>query len=187
VSGLEKLPKEDGFVLISNHISQFDQIALLALIRKHRMLCVTKPENEAIFIAGKWLKRAGYIAINRENNFEGLKAIIKATRICKEKRGSVIIAPEGTRSKNGEMLPFKAGSFKIATMAKAPIVVVSIQNSRSVAKRFPWRSTTIYLDFLEVIPPEEFADGNTLVLAERTQKEIQENLIAHQNREYRTK
>ena len=66
VSGLEKLPKEDGFVLISNHISQFDQIALLALIRKHRMLCVTKPENEAIFMAAPAL--IGYDATGRKTN-----------------------------------------------------------------------------------------------------------------------
>jgi 1-acyl-sn-glycerol-3-phosphate acyltransferase len=187
VTGLEKLPKEEGFLLISNHTSQFDQIALLGLLKGRRVLCVTKPENEEIFIAGKWLKRAGYIAINRDNNFEGLKAIIKATRVCKEKRASVIIAPEGTRSKSGVMLPFKPGSFKIATMAKAPIVVVAIQNSRYVSKRFPWRSTTIYLDFLEVIAPEQFKDGNTIALAERTQKEIQADLSSHQSREYASK
>lgn len=181
VSGKEKIP-QDGkkFLIVSNHLSNFDQIAINFVFRHYPFLCITKPGNIAIPVAGPWMEWAGYIPINREDAFEGVKSILKAIGYIKRNDCSICIAPEGTRSKDHLLHEFHPGSFKIATKAECPVVVVALRDTYKIAKRFPWRSTDIFLDIIDVIEPSEFQDGNTVELSLRCHDEIEKKISENQ-------
>ena len=65
------------------------------------------------------------------------------------------IYPEGTRARDGEMLPLHAGSFKIATKSGAPLVITTVDNTNHVHKNAPWKRTHVTLRVCKVIPGEE--------------------------------
>ena len=153
VSGEEKLPPNSGFLLVSNHVSMFDPISVAAALRKHNISFVSKPENMKIPIAGKLSYGAGYLPINRENNREALKTILTAAQYLKDGICSVAIYPEGTRSKDGNMLPFHSGSFKICQKADAPLVIMATIGTEKVTQRL-FRRNDVYLEILETVPAE---------------------------------
>ena len=72
------------------------------------------------------------------------------------------VAPEGKRSKTGELFPFKAGALKIATKAEAPIVVISLLNCNKIHKNFPFKRTHVYMDVINVIYSEEYETMNSV-------------------------
>ena len=86
------------------------------------------------------------------------------------------IYPEGTRSKSDQLLPFHAGSFKIAQKANVPLVISSIRGSERIGKNVLRRPTDVYLDILEVIPAEKVKSMSTRELAEYSSRIIAENL-----------
>ena len=79
---------------------------------------------------------------------------------------SFAIYPEGTRSKSGELLPWHAGSLKIAQKANVPIVVATIEGTERIAHNVPWRRTHVYLSIREVIPAETVKATKTNALTE---------------------
>jgi 1-acyl-sn-glycerol-3-phosphate acyltransferase len=175
VTGEEKLPDTRKFLLVNNHLANFDQMAILKFLkRKYRpIIFVSKPQNMHIPICGPFITRAGYIPINREDPREGLKAINKAVEYMEQYDVPIGISPEGTRNKTKDlMLPFHPGSFKIATKAQCPIVVIALHNTNLVHKRLPFRHTTIYLNVLDVVYPEDYKDMNTIEIAEKCRNEI---------------
>ena len=155
VRGAGRLPKEK-VLYVNNHISNFDPMAMIASFR-HPMVAVTKPENLKFFIAGPFIKMAGFIPINREDAKEGAKAIDRAGQFLKDGLCDVEICPEGTRNKTDELLlEFHPGSFRAAMDVKAPIAVVCVKGTKEIVKRSPWRPSFVYLDILKVITPEEY-------------------------------
>ena len=173
--GLELLP--DGpYLMVTNHVSMFDPMVAIDKVKKQALICVTKPENENIPICGPFIHKAGFIAVDRENNKNGLKAIIKAISFITEYKTSIYICPEGKRSKTGEMLPFHAGSFKIATKANVPIVVASVKNAELIHKHFPFRITHVYFEIVKVINKEEYENKKTEELAQQAFELIKENM-----------
>ena len=159
-TNLDLLPKK-RCLIITNHQSNFDPMIPVYYAKNHPLICVTKPENMNIPILGKFLHNAGFIPINRENNFEGIKAITKATSYIKDDLSSIYICPEGTRNKGEGLLEFHAGSFKIAYKAKCPIVITSLRNTRKIAKNFPFKRTHVYYDVLKVLEYEDYKDKST--------------------------
>lgn len=160
VRGREKLPQGNA-LWIMNHLSNFDPMVLANAFRLNNMLMVSKPENFKIPILGGFIYKMGYMALNRGNDREALKTILKA--ISRVKEGySVTIYPEGTRNKtDSELLPFKSGVFKIATQGGVPIIVATVYGTNNIHKNFPFRKTKIYLDILGVITPEQYKGKQT--------------------------
>lgn len=163
-------------LIISNHQSAFDPMLLLLKAKNKPLICITKPENLKIPIAGPYLHHSGFIAIDRENNFEAAKSIAKATNFIKNGYSSIYICPEGTRNKNGGLLPFHAGSFKIAYKSQCPIVVTSINNTRNIFKKFILAKKVVTLKVLKIIEYDEYKDLNTQQIAEYTRNIILEDL-----------
>lgn len=172
VSGEELLPKNERFLYVSNHRTAFDPLSAAAALRKYNIAFISKPENLKLPILGALAHGAAYLGIDRENNREAMKTVIRASEEIKNGWCSIGIYPEGTRSRTGELLPFHAGSYKIAQMANVPVAVVCTRGTDTVMKNFPWEKTDVCLDVLEVIPAEKVCEMKTRELAEHSRNLI---------------
>ncbi|MBQ7365286.1 MAG: 1-acyl-sn-glycerol-3-phosphate acyltransferase [Clostridia bacterium] len=164
VSGLEKLP-EGTFVAVYNHRSIIDPFVLIMKIPVKRLVMISKPENEKIPVAGKYMHMAGFLTIDRKSPMKARSTVEKSAEWIREGIASVAISPEGTRSKSGKLLPFRAAPFSTARKANAPIAVITMTNTEKVFKRFPWRSTTIALHVVGSVMPDRFDEMNSFELS----------------------
>ncbi len=163
--GAEKLPA-GGFLLVGNHRSDFDPITAMWALRKWGLTFVTKKENVDIPVGGRIIVGSGCLSLDRSDDKQGLMVIRQAVR--RIRAGDAIgIYPEGTRSKTGELLPFRVGCFKAAQWAKCPLVVLKVENSELVEKNFLRRRTTVRLTVKAVLPYDEIADMDTAEIGER--------------------
>ena len=175
VTGVEKLP-HTPFLLVCNHRSLFDPMIIMKELSDYNIAFVSKPSNLRIPMVGDVAYTAGYLAIDRENNREALKTILMAADYLKRGVCSVGIYPEGTRSKTREMLPFHAGSFKIAQKAGVPVAVACIRGTEKVKSRLFLRRTPVDLEILEVIDAARVKAMGTNELAEEARGLIQKRL-----------
>lgn len=175
ISGLEKLP-EEKFLLVSNHRSAFDAIIQLGVFRKYNMTFVSKQENISMPIFGKIMHRCSAVSLDRDNVRQAAKAIMQAVNLIKSDTAAVGIYPEGTRNQGEELLPFKAGAFKIAQKANCPIAIVAMENSEFVMKNAPFRKTEVNLKVLHVLPAEYVKEHTTTQLSEEAYNMILEAL-----------
>ena len=190
-TGLGKLPdRNTPFMLVSNHLSGTDHMFLLSTLGNRPIVCVSKKENEKTPFAGGWIKYAGYLAIRQDDILSGTKVIEKAGDYLRDGVCSVAICPEGTRNKtfpDPEILPFHPGSFAMAYQSRRPIVVFAIQNTNCVLKRWPLRSTDVYLDCLAVIEYEDYKDLTPAELANKTRSLIEARFERKRARFYHLK
>lgn len=174
--GLDKVPTNSKFLLVFNHKSRFDPIIQSIVFKKSKLISISKPENFRIPIAGRFMKRVGNLGIDRDNNRKALETIIKAIDLIKNNEYSVGIAPEGQRNFEEGIMPFKAGSFKIAIKAKCPIVVCSMTNTLDIHKNFPFKKTKVVLNVVKVLEYDEYKELNTQEVADYTRKLIANDL-----------
>lgn len=122
--GVEHIPSKGPVILISNHQSNYDMLALLLSIpRPFRV--VAKRLLFRIPIFGWCLSLAGMIPIDRDKRARAIQSLDRAAERVRSGE-PVLLFPEGTRSPDGRLLPFKKGAFVIAVKAGVPIVPVSV-------------------------------------------------------------
>ncbi|MCH5180060.1 MAG: 1-acyl-sn-glycerol-3-phosphate acyltransferase [Erysipelotrichales bacterium] len=173
VTGLDKLPKSGRFVIVNNHTSNFDQIVMMKVLKISPIIFITKPENENIPIAGAFIHKAGFITIDRDNDFNAIKSILKGAKYIEDDLAHISICPEGTRSKSGELLEFKAGAYKVATKVKAPIVTIALTNCNIIHKNFLLKRTHVYFDIVDCLYYEDYKELSTNQIAEMSKEKIQ--------------
>lgn len=117
-------------ILMSNHQSNFDILALIAAVPL-RIYWIAKKELFDIPLFGSSMRRGGYIPLDRSDGRKALKSMENAAAIIREGR-SVVMFPEGTRSRDGQLLPFKRGGFMLAVRAGVPVIPVTINGSGRV-------------------------------------------------------
>lgn len=138
VSGLEGLDAHQTYLFMSNHESLMDIPLLFATApRPPRM--VTKAELFKVPIWGAALKVSGFIAIDRKNRQNAIESLQQAKSLM-ERGLSVWISPEGTRSRDGSLQPFKKGGFMLALETGMPIVPVGIVGARNVIRPKSFKS-----------------------------------------------
>ena len=116
-----------------------------------------------MFLVGKLMPALLCQMIDRENDREALKTIIKCIQMLKEDKASVGVFPEGGINEQRKLKHFRPGVFKIAQKAKVPIVVCTIRDTHLViGKLLKLRPATITLHVLEVLQPE-WMEGKTTV------------------------
>ncbi len=176
----EKVPRDSRFLIVYNHRSNFDPMLLMSEFINYEIIYITKPENFNTPIMGSFIRKSGFIPINRNDSREGLKTILKSIDLIKNDKCSIAIAPEGTRNKTLEkpLLDFHPGSFKIAYKAQVPIVVACITNTEKIHKRFP-RRTKVTVEIMETIPYDDYKDKTTVELS----KELHEQMLEHITKE----
>jgi 1-acyl-sn-glycerol-3-phosphate acyltransferase len=133
VTGRENYSPEQNYLVISNHAGMAD-IPLLLGTMNLNLRFLAKEELGKIPLFGRVLRQAGYVMIKRGQNREALKSLFAATEVLKSGR-SVHIFPEGTRSANGKLLPFKRGAFLVAQRGEAPVLPVTIIGSHLITPK----------------------------------------------------
>lgn len=159
VEGKENIPEHENIVVIGNHQSNFDILALIAAFDTLPIGFVAK-KSLALPWLKEWMEVIGCVFIDRSKPKETMMVLMKEA-IPKIKSGKpMVLFPEGTRSKSSTMNKMHAGGLIIAKSPKATILPVAISNTYQVAKHFPWKRTTVYVRIQEPIRFETYSVGN---------------------------
>ncbi|MEG1925989.1 MAG: lysophospholipid acyltransferase family protein [Ruthenibacterium sp.] len=130
VTGRENIPADTAVVFTPNHQGDYDVPLMLTQLDAPHAL-IAKIETEKIPLVCTWMKLLGCVFLDRENPRQAVTALAEAGKAVAGGK-SMIVFPEGTRSKGGPMGEFKSGGFKMACKAKAPIVPVVIDGSYKI-------------------------------------------------------
>lgn len=176
VSGAEKLPEGQRYLMVCNHRSIFDPIASIKYFGAEEYIYISKPENFRIPLVGAVMHKCGCLPVNRDNNREAIAMVKSASQLIRDDTASVVIYPEGTRSREDELLPFHAGSFKIAQRTGVPVVIAAIHGTDEIVRNVPLKKTKIEIDILDVLDGDFVKSHTTRETAQIAQKMIQEHL-----------
>ena len=166
--GLEKTPRDTRFLLVSNHISDLDPVVLFYSFYKSRMAFISKRENDQKPIVGQIQRKILCQPINRENDREALKTILRCVQFINEDKVSIGVFPEGYTSLDGKLRHFRNGVFKIAQKANVPIVVCTVKHTReSMKSMFKLKGGYVEISLLDVIPAEEVKALSTADLGQK--------------------
>lgn len=176
-SGMEKTPQNGRFLLVCNHIDNLDPAFLLTCFRKSQLAFISKREVQSFFLVGELMHKILCQPINRENDREALKTILKCIQIIKEDKASIAVFPEGYIHPDKKLHHFRPGVFKIATKTKVPIVVCTLRDTRYVLERLlQLKPSTVEVRLLQVIQPEEYEDLTTVELSDRIYQMMAQDL-----------
>ncbi|CUH93727.1 lysophospholipid acyltransferase family protein [Herbinix luporum] len=176
VTGLENLPKENGYIMFPNHQGLFDA---LAIIQTHErpLATVMKKEVKDIFLLKQVIKLLQAEIIDREDIRQSMGVIKNMTRRVKSGENFIIFA-EGTRSKDGNnLLPFKGGSFKSAMNAKCPIVPIALIDSYKVFDTGSIRKQMVHVHYLKPLYYHDYKDMKSTEIAETVSKLIENKIL----------
>ncbi len=170
----DKLPTDRPFLLVANHLSNLDPLVTIAALRRWPLSFVSKPENFRIPVVGTILRNSAFLAIDRENPRRAVETIRAAAGLITDKELCVGIYPEGTRNKTGEgLLPFHNGSFKIATMAKCPVAVLTVRYGKGPFPYFRHADLTV----VGVMDDAFVCNNRTDILSDTAREWIEKDLI----------
>ena len=171
VEGEEKLPKDKKFLLVSNHVSNYDSLATSKVFMKYKLGVISKPSNFKIPFFGRLVRKCCFYPIDRENIRNAVKTINLTAEVIKSDEASILVYPEGTRNKSAKgLLPFHNVVFKVAQKAACPVAIMTVRNTETVHKRAPFRRSHIYVKVLEVIGEEEVASLRTADIGEKVEQ-----------------
>lgn len=158
VYGMEKIDFQKPHIFMANHLSLIDA-PLLFLILPIPVRIFPKKELFKIPVIGKGMERIGFIAVDRTDSNKGRMAIEKGVEMIKERGWSFLIFPEGTRSWNGNLLPFKKGGFILSIKSQVPIVPITIKGTREMLPRgkFSIKKGVVEVKFHEPVSPEGYS------------------------------
>lgn len=176
VYGLEKLPKKEAVIFVSNHASQMDIPALFRALPL-AVHFVAKKELKNIPFLGWAIWASGMIFVDRKNREKALKSMQDAGQLIKKGK-NVISFPEGTRSKSGKIQHFKRGSFIIAQSANVGIIPIGIKGAYEVLRpgSLHIRPGTIQIKIGEVFYPGDYPDASPDQLAKIAQEKVSQLL-----------
>lgn len=178
VTGQENIPEENGFLMYGNHQGLFDVVALVASFRGP-LSCVFKKELANIPFLREIITCTGSFAMDREDVRQSLGVIQSVIREVKAGR-NYLIFPEGTRSKNGNVMgEFHGGSFRCALKAKCPIVPIAFVDSFKVLDQKGCKPVSVQIHYLKPIFYEEYRDLKTVDLAAMVQDRIRQTIEAN--------
>jgi len=138
VTKLGPVPK-GGFLYFSNHQSILDILALFVALKETPFVFAAKTELFKVPFIGWHLKLAGYVEVDRDNRERAIASYAKAAKQIRERGTVVTVYPEGTRSIDGTILPFKKGAFQLALASQMPIVPVAVDGGHLALRKHTLR------------------------------------------------
>ena len=175
--GMNKVPTDRRFLLVCNHCNNIDPVLLLDKFAGHQVAFISKKENKDMFLVGKVMHKLLCQLIDRENDREALKTILKCVEILKEDKASIGVFPEGYILPHRKLHAFRPGVFKIAQKAKVPIVVCTLKDTaNAIVNLLHYRPSDIELSVLQVIEPEEYAGKKTVQIADEIYRMMAQDL-----------
>ena len=183
-AGLEKTPKEGRFLLVCNHQNESDPGILLHYFKRSQLAFISKKENKTMFVVGKMMHKTLCQLVNRENDREALKTILKCIQLIKNDQVSIGAFPEGGILVKDKLSHFRSGMFKIAQKANVPIVVCTLKGTSDLFHNMKRLKTThVRLHLVDVIPAEEVKGSNTVELGEKIYQMMLQDLGPEYNPE----
>ena len=182
VIGEEHVPKDQPVLYIPNHRSYFDILLLYSRVPGLTGF-VSKDSMKKFYLLRDWMKKLHCLFLNRENPREGLKTILQGIENINNGI-SMCIFPEGTRNKmDGEMLPFKEGSMKMAEKTGCLVIPVALSNTAEIFENhMPWiRSCKVVIEYGAPIDPKTLSRQEQKHLGAMCRDKIQEMLDKNQS------
>ena len=139
VERLAPPPQGTGFLYFSNHSSILDILALFVALSDTPFVFAAKRELFKIPFIGWHLRLAGFVEVDRDNRDRVKDAYARAAQQIRDEQAVVTVYPEGTRSLDGTVLPFKKGAFVLALEAQVPIVPVAVDGAQLALKKYTLR------------------------------------------------
>jgi 1-acyl-sn-glycerol-3-phosphate acyltransferase len=173
VSGLERLDPATAYVFMANHLSFIDgPIAATAIRRPVRI--ILKKSIFRIPVLGIGMRYVGFVPVDRKGVKGGQKSIRRAAELMVEKVYSFLVFPEGTRSRDGRIQPFRRGGFFLALNGRAPIVPMTIKGSFEIMPKGQWHAKKgdVRIVFHDPIPVAGCNPENMGKLIERVRAAI---------------
>lgn len=161
VHGREHIRHGSTYLVMSNHQSHYD-VAVIYYVLGSAIRMVAKRELFDLPVFGQALRAAGFVSVDRGNTKRAIASLADA----KDKLNHGIpmwIAPEGTRSPTGDLLPFEKGGFVLALETRTPILPVSIRGTRDVLRAKGVRSrrgVEVFVTIHPTVEPERFLDAH---------------------------
>ncbi len=175
-SGVDNLPKKDGFVIFPNHEGLYDILVFLDDCPRPFSF-VVKKEIKNVILIKQVIKALDALPIDRKDLRQSMKVIQEMASRVKKGENFIIFA-EGTRSKKGNrMLDMKPGSFKSAVKAKAPIVPCALVDTYKPFDSGSTKPVKVKVFYLEPLLYEEYKDMTTVEIAGEVQRRIEEVLF----------
>ncbi len=186
VSGRENIEKNTSYVFVANHQGAYDIWAIYGYLN-HNFKWLMKKELEKIAMVGWACKCAGQV-FGDDSSVAGIKETITEAEATLKHGMSLMIFPEGSRSWDGKMIPFKRGAFMLAGEFKLPVVPVTIDGSFRAMPRSTYNMTpsTIRLTIHKPIYPGE-RGFNTKILMSQCRSDINSALPPQDKDEMETK
>ncbi len=177
VTGQQCVPESGRFLLVCNHRHDFDPAILLHILKGKQLAFISKREVQKYFLVGKVMHKLLCQPVNRENDREALKTILKCVELLKEDEVSVAVFPEGYIHPDRKLHHFRHGVFKIAQKAKVPVVVCTMKGTNEMLPQvMHLKPARVQLDFLTTIYPEEYQGMTTVDLSEKVYEMMAQNL-----------
>ena len=177
VTGLDRLDRATPYVFMSNHLTFLDGPLLMTVLDRPARVIV-KRFVFRIPVLGLGMRFSGYVPLDKEGVGAGRRSIARAARSIKDKGYSFLIYPEGQRSWDGKMQPFRRGGFFLALESGAPIVPVSIKGTYGLMPRGKWliRRGPVRIIFHEPIAAAGYGQETMLELMERVRAAVSSGL-----------
>ncbi|SCX04247.1 1-acyl-sn-glycerol-3-phosphate acyltransferase [Lachnospiraceae bacterium YSD2013] len=178
VHGVENLPEKDGFVLFPNHQGMYDVLVFLDSCPRP-FAFVAKKEIKNVPLLKQCVAALHSLLMDRHDLRQSMEIIKEMTRRIEEGENFLIFA-EGTRSKMGnKMNEMKAGSFKCAVKAKAPIVPVALMDCFVPFDENSIKKVTVKAFYLKPMYYDEYKDMSTQEIAAEVKHRIEETIAAN--------
>jgi len=180
VSGTEKLDARRSYIYMPNHQSNADIPLLLGRLPV-QFRWLAKAELFKIPIFGRAMRGVGYISIDRSNRKSAFESLKRAAGTIRNGT-SVLIFPEGTRSRDGRILPFKKGGFVLAVDAGVPIVPIIIRGTCDIIPKghFMIRPAPVTMQILDPVETDGYTRKTKDQLLERIRSILIDNVESGQ-------